>query len=107
LKITGRTAAWNGPSQVITDLTSGQSYTVRVWVRSATGTPTAKATLQLTTGSTTYISLASGAINSSGWTQLTGTATVSWSGALTSARFYIETSSGTDAFHIDDVQLYH
>jgi hypothetical protein len=107
LKIGNRTAAWNGPSQVISGLTSGQSYTVRVWVRSQTGTPTAKATLQLTAGSTTYVSLASAAVNSSGWTLLSGTATVSWSGTLTSAKFYVETSSGTDNFYIDDAQLYH
>ncbi len=109
LKVTGRTAAWNGIGQNIpvADFTSGQNYTVQVWVRTQTGTPTAKATLRLTAGSTTYISLASAQVNSSGWTLLTGTARVSWTGTLTGAFFYVETAAGTDNFYIDDAALFH
>ncbi len=109
VKITGRTAAWNGIGQnvaVSNFPTSGQNITVSVWVRSQTGTPTARATLRLTAGSTTYVTLASGAINSSGWTQLTGTVPVSWSGTLTGVLFYVETAAGTDNLYIDDAQLY-
>src|SRR6476659_105029 len=72
----GRTASWNGPSQSVTSvLTNGNSYTASVWVRTQTGTPTAKITLQVTAnGTTSFIGLAQAAVNSSGWTQLTGTA---------------------------------
>ena len=46
LSITGRTAAWNGPSQDVTSkLTNGKSYTTSVWVRAQSGTPSAKATI--------------------------------------------------------------
>ena len=71
VKITGRTASWNGIGQNVaaSNFTNGQNYTVSVWVRSQIGTPTAKATLRLTASTTTYITLASAAINSTGWTQ--------------------------------------
>lgn len=107
LLMTGRTASWNGPSQDMTSkVTNGKSYTTSVWVRTQSGTPTSKVTLAVTAnGSTSYITLASGAVNSSGWTLLSGTTTVSWSGTLSSARFYVETTAGTDNFYIDDASF--
>ena len=104
---TGRTASWNGPSQSVTSvLTNGGSYTASVWMRTQSGTPTGKITLQVTAnGTTNYIALAQGAVNASGWTQLTGTATVSWTGTLSSATLYVETAAGTDNFYIDDASL--
>lgn len=104
---TGRTAAWNGPAQTVTSaMTNNTSYTASVWVRSQSGTPTGRITLALTAGGTTsYVNLAQGNVNSSGWTQLTGTTTVSWSGTLSSATFYVETAAGTDNLYIDDASL--
>jgi lysophospholipase L1-like esterase len=107
LLLTGRTASWNGPSQNLTSrLTNGKSYTTNVWMRTQSGTPTGKITLRVTAnGTTNFIALAQGAVNSSGWTLLTGTTTVSWSGTLSSATFYAETSSGTDGFFVDDASM--
>ena len=104
---TGRTASWHGPSQDLTSkLASGRSYTTSVWMRTQSGAPTGRVTLALTAnGTTSYLSLAQGAVNSTGWTLLTGTATVSWSGTLSAARFYVETASGTDNFFIDDTSM--
>jgi hypothetical protein len=104
---TGRTAAWNGPAQTVTSaLTNNASYTASVWVRSQSGTPTGRVTLQVTAGGTTsYVNLAQGTVSSSGWTQLTGTTNVSWSGTLSSATFYVETAAGTDGLYIDDASL--
>ena len=96
VKITGRTSAWNG---------IGQNVTVSVWVRSQSGTPTGRATLRLTASTTTYVTLASATINSTGWTQLTGTVPVSWSGTLTGMLFYVETAAGTDNIYIDNASL--
>jgi hypothetical protein len=110
VKITGRTSAWNGIGQnvaVSNFPTSGQNWTVSVWVRSQTGTPTGVATVRLTASTTTYVNLASAAINSTGWTQLTGTVPVSWSGTLTGVLFYVETAAGTDNIYIDDASLHH
>jgi hypothetical protein len=107
LSYTGRTASWNGPSQNVTSsLTNNTSYTTTVWMRTQSGNPTGKVTLALTAGgNTNYIQLAQGGVNSSGWTQLTGTTTVSWSGSLSSATFYVETTGGTDNFFVDDVSF--
>jgi len=77
-----------------------------VWVRSQTGTPTAVATVRLTASTTTYVNLASAAINSSGWTLSTGTVPVSWSATLTGVLFYVETAAGTDNIYIDDASLH-
>ena len=103
----GRTASWNGPSQDLTSkLTNGKSYTTNVWMRMQTGAPTGKVTLQVTAnGTTNFITLAQGAVNSSGFTLLSGTTTVSWSGTLSSARFYVETLTGTDSFFVDDASM--
>ena len=108
LGITGRTASWNGPSQNVTaQLVSGRSYTTSVWVRAQSGNPSAKVTLALTAnGTTSYVQLTPAAtLTTSGWTQLTGTASVSWSGTLTGATFYVETAAGTDGLLIDDASL--
>ncbi|MCF4121331.1 carbohydrate binding domain-containing protein [Antribacter sp. KLBMP9083] len=107
LSRTGRTSAWNGPAQTVTSvLTNNNSYTASVWVRSESGTPTGRVTLQVTAGGTTnYVNLAQGTVNSSGWTQLTGTTNVSWTGTLSSATFYVESAAGTDSLFIDDASL--
>jgi hypothetical protein len=107
LLMTGRTASWNGPSQDLTSkVTNGKTYTTNVWVRTQTGTPTDKVTLAVTAnGTTSFITLAQGTVNSSGWTLLSGTATVSWTGALTQARFYVETAAGTDNLFVDDASI--
>jgi len=107
LQRTGRTAAWNGPSQSLTSrLTNGKSYTTNVWMRTQSGAPTGKVTLMLTAnGTTSFVTLAQGAVSSSAWTLLTGTTTVSWSGTLSSATFYVETTSGTDSFFVDDASM--
>jgi Glycosyl hydrolase family 62/Carbohydrate binding domain len=103
----GRTASWNGPAQSVTSVVAnGASFTTSMWVRTQTGTPTAKVTLQVTAnGTTNYLTLAQATVNASGWTQLTGTTTVSWSGTLSSATLYVETLAGTDSFYIDDASF--
>jgi arabinoxylan arabinofuranohydrolase len=108
LLVTGRTASWNGPGQDLTGrLISGRTYTTNVWVRAQTGTPSVKVTLAATAGgATNYVQLTPAtAVNAGGWTLLSGTATVSWTGALSNATLYVETTSGTDSFYIDDVSI--
>ncbi|GAT70450.1 glycoside hydrolase [Planomonospora sphaerica] len=104
----GRTSAWQGPHQDVTArLTNGRSYTTDVWVRSQSGTPGAKATLALTAnGTTSYLQLTPAqTVGTGGWTRLTGTATVSWTGTLTNASFYVETTAGTDGLYVDDASF--
>jgi hypothetical protein len=108
LAITGRTASWNGIAQDVTSrLTNGKTYTTNAWIRTQSGTPAARATLAVAAGgSTSYVSLTPATtVNSGGWTLLSGTAAVSWSGSLTSATLYVETDAGTDGYYLDDVSL--
>ena len=57
-------------------------------------------------GTTTYVQLTpSATVSSGGWTELSGTATVAWSGALTSATLYVETAAGTDGLYLDDASF--
>jgi arabinoxylan arabinofuranohydrolase len=88
-------------------LTNGKSYATSVWVRTQSGTPSAKVTLAVTAnGSTSYVGLTPAvAVNSGGWTLLSGTATVSWSGTLSNAVLYVETAAGTDGLLIDDASF--
>lgn len=85
-------------------VTNGRTFTTNVWCRSQSGTPSAKVTLAVTAnGATSYIQLTPPTtVGPSSWTLLSGTAPVSWSGALSSALLYVETTSGTDSFYVDD-----
>lgn len=107
LRYIDRTASWNGPAQDVTAaLSNGATYSTSVWMRTETGTPQGKVTLSVTAGGTTdYVALAQGSVNPDGWTELTGEATVSWTGTLESATLYVETASGSDDFRIDDMQV--
>ncbi len=108
LLATGRTASWNGPGQAVTSrLTNGRSYTTSVWARTQSGTATLKTTLAVTAnGTTSYVRLTpDGQVTANGWALLSGTATVSWAGTLTTATLYVESTSGTAPFLIDDVSL--
>ena len=108
LLLTGRTASWNGISQNVTStLTNGKSYATSMWVRTQSGTPSAKVTLALTAnGSTSFIGLTPAvAVNPTNWTLISGTATVSWSGTLSNAVLYVETAAGTDSFYLDDASF--
>ncbi|MGW4946179.1 carbohydrate binding domain-containing protein [Actinoplanes sp. NPDC004185] len=104
----GRTAAWNGPGQAVASkLSNGRSYTTAVWARAQSGTATVKTTLAVTAnGTTSYLRLTpDAAINANGWTLLTGTTAVSWAGTLSAATLYVETTSGTTPFLVDDASL--
>jgi hypothetical protein len=53
-----------------------------------------------------YVQLTPAAtVNAGGWTQLTGTATVSFSGTLTGATLYVGTAAGTDGLYLDDASM--
>jgi len=108
LLASGRTASWNGPGQAVTSrLSNGRSYTTSVWARAQSGTATLKTTLAVTAnGATSYLRLTPDAsISANGWTLLSGTATVSWTGTLAAATLYVESTSGTTPFLIDDASL--
>ena len=103
----GRSAAWGGPAQDITSvLTSrGQgNYNVNAWVKLASGSDNVKITTKLTYGGSDHY-LSTTVSGSTSWVQISGTQNLTWSGTLTSAYFYVETTSSTANLYVDDCSL--
>ncbi|WP_224360524.1 protein kinase domain-containing protein [Hyalangium versicolor] len=109
LHVTQRDGPWAGPQQdVRARLLNGATYQSEVWVRLASGATEAMATLELVTDTRTdYVTLTLQVpVDASHWAQLSGTALVSWTGTLRSARWYVETESGTQDFYLDDARFF-
>ena len=105
---TNRSASWNGPYQSIKDalVANGQGdYTISARLRLSNGSGTGKVTIKLVDGSGTNHEFVSGSINSSGWTLITGTVSLSWTGTLSDAGFYTETPGSTIDYYSDDCVL--
>jgi hypothetical protein len=107
LRVQGRRATWAGPQQQVgAKLINGSIYYAEAWVRMTSGSASAKISLRLDGDSTTYINMTPvAAVNSKGWTKVSGLATVSWTGTLSSATWYVETTRGTGSFYIDNCTL--
>jgi glucuronoarabinoxylan endo-1,4-beta-xylanase len=107
--VTHRTASYNGIAQSMAGLLqSGQTYNVSAWLMLDGGTnQTMQLTMQKTDGGTTsYAMIASGTVNSTNWTQLSGTYTYNPTGAVSALTFYAEVpSSSTNSYYIDDVEF--
>ena len=111
LLTTGRTAGYNGPSLNLTSqMVPNATYQVTAWVRLATGTPATQVKLSMqrtAAGSTSYDSVASSTatgVNDAGWTQITGTYSFA-DAAPSSLVLYIESSSATASYYVDDVTV--
>ncbi len=104
----GRSAGWAGPMQDITSVlaANGQGdYSVSAWIKMATGSATGSITIRLISDAGTTYTLVQGPV-STDWSQVSGIATLGWSGTLTTAQLYLETTSGeTTDFHADDCLL--
>jgi glucuronoarabinoxylan endo-1,4-beta-xylanase len=107
--VTNRTATYMGIAQSFAGvLQSGQVYNVSAWVRLISGPgQTVYLTFQKTDDSgTTYSQAASGTANASGWTQISGQYTLTYTGSLSVLTLYAELpNSATDAYYIDDLSV--
>jgi endo-1,4-beta-xylanase len=104
--ITGRTAAWNGPSLNILNIAQlGVQYTFSVWVRMASSTtPMGLSVERRLNGTASYDNVIRNvSVNNGGWTQLTGTYTLATT--VDFLAVYVESVSGTDSFYIDDFSM--
>ncbi|QUH31636.1 carbohydrate binding domain-containing protein [Vallitalea guaymasensis] len=104
----GRTAAWNGPSQdILSSLNaSGQgSYDIGAFVQLSSGSDIGNAVIQTIDSSGTHYFFVSGLVNNTSYTNLSGIVNVTWTGTLTSAKFYICTDTSTADIYIDDCTL--
>ena len=110
IRSTGRTAEWQGPAKGV-QVASGQSYTSSAWARLASGTSTTaqiKLKLSYTDGTSESVPLASGAVSTGGWTQLTtsGAVPLDFHGkALSKAEWWVSTAAGTGDLLVDDASL--
>ncbi len=108
LAATSRTEYNGGPAQQLAgDFASDQSYEFSAWARMASGTAQARFVLYILNDSyiETWFVTPGVTVGSTGWTQVTGEMTPSWTGTLQLAFFKISTESGTTALYVDDVQV--
>jgi endo-1,4-beta-xylanase len=110
LSITGRTAAWNGPSlSLLGTMVEGTQYTLSVWVQLAAGETSTAMRLSMErqlSGVASYDTIVNSVTASAGsWVQLTGTYTLATT--VDVLKVYVETVSGTPSFYIDDFSMTH
>ena len=109
LLTSGRTAGFNGPSlNVMPLLSPGTPYTVTAFVRLAAGeAPTqVKMTVQRTpTGGSSAFDSVTGFVDvtDGAWTMLQGS--YAFSGSVSTLRLYIESTSATASYHVDDFKV--
>ncbi|HYC87245.1 MAG TPA: cellulase family glycosylhydrolase [Chryseosolibacter sp.] len=97
VRVSGRAASWAGPNQNIrTALASSGpgTYNLAAWMKKESGSGTGRVTVMIRYGGNSYYHSASGAFSSSGWTQISGSVNLNWTGTLEDAAFYLETASG-------------
>ncbi len=108
VKVSGRSAAWNGLNTTLgSDFKAGGTYSFSAAVMQPTDSAQEmKLQLQYTdaSGETAYDNIAKADANSREWTKLENTAYTIPEGA-TDLVFYIESTEGTFAFYVDDVQF--
>lgn len=108
--VSGRTAAWHGPTITPSALVPGMVYNLSVWMRLAPGAaPTdGKLTIKLAdeaSGDDPYIQVVQKSVAANGWTELSGAYLHAPVGEISEFFAYVETTSGTDAFYLDDFQV--
>ncbi|ACB74389.1 Endo-1,4-beta-xylanase [Opitutus terrae PB90-1] len=108
LRVTGRTASWQGPTiNVLGKLSKGSRYAIGVRVKLLAGEPASNVRVSLqadNNGSTSFLTVIGNTpVTDAGWVDL---ATVYNFGAdATQLQLYVETDTGTASFYIDDFIL--
>lgn len=110
LKASGRTSTSAGPKQDVTSVLAANGigeYDLGAWIRLASGTDNrGRATLKVVhDGGTSYFSIPGVPVNSTSWTKSSGTVSVTWTGSLKSALFYVQTASSKANMFVDDCTL--
>ena len=108
LLTTGRQAAFDGPAYDVTNVMfNGSRYFVSVWAKLAPGQPDSqlRVSLQRNAGSFTSFHTVVGntTVTANAWVRLQATYDVAL--ANTSLTMYVESSSGTASFYIDDFSI--
>lgn len=108
LSVTARGGNWAGPEQNILSILEdhGQGdYYGSAFIKIKTGEMNARVTIKLRIGGIwTYHILGQKVANSTSWTEVEGTKSLTWTGTLQQAWIYVEGSTSGD-FWMDDVWL--
>jgi hypothetical protein len=108
-KITNRTASWNFAAQDVKSalLSAGQgTYTLKGWIKLSSGTDTAGPAIKIVDSAGTHYS-GTHAINvpNTNWTETSWTGSVTWTGELISATFYLAPNTLTVDIYVDDCSV--
>ncbi len=106
LAVTSRVSNTAGPTQEVTDdIVNGASYEVSAWIRTASGTDSARLSIAVTTDSLGSWALSDHFAIGPAWTYVSDTLTPTWTGKKNSATFRIDTASSTASLVVDSVTL--
>ncbi|OCT15412.1 hypothetical protein A8709_15135 [Paenibacillus pectinilyticus] len=82
------------------------TYNISAWVRSSSGIKTdARVTISLNYGGAWHEATITGTINDTGWTLMTGTVNLAWTGTLDDAIFLVRQNNDTTSYVVDDCIL--
>ncbi len=109
--VSGRTSVWYSATRDITSIlnTYGQGgYSLTAMAMLSSGSDAgASPTIRITDGEGQhYISFPTSPLNSTNWTLIGGGANITWSGTLTEAILYENTTSSLSNLYLDDFSLY-
>jgi GH35 family endo-1,4-beta-xylanase len=103
-----RAQAYDGLAQSITDqVTQGQAYQASAWVRltNASSAPVSMTVRVTDQDGNSYIGVGTATANDTGWTELTGVFTATWSGTLEDLTVYVEGPPVGVDYLLDDVSI--
>jgi hypothetical protein len=107
-RIYSRTAATSSLSQdlPVTALRKGSTYDIKGWAKFGTAAGTLKVGVVVTDSTGTTTKFTSSVLSVLGlWVDVSGSVTPTWNGTLTSARFTIESATGTGEIRGDDLSI--
>jgi glucuronoarabinoxylan endo-1,4-beta-xylanase len=107
----GRTDTWQGIQQDVRDaMVDGETYMVSGWVRISADSGTVKISVQKTDGSNngypTYVNVATGTANNTGWISLSNSYTLDVNGTLSELLVYVEGPNAGVDIYVDDVNVF-
>lgn len=108
LLMAGRRQEWNAPMMPVKGLQDNKLYRFSIFVRLYDGEPSTNVRLTMkrtTSGQTTFLSLGSGAANSAGWVEVTGTFTAGNISESESVSVYLEAEHPTVSYFIDTLTV--
>ena len=109
MKISGRTATWNGAttSSLSSKVQNNQKYYYSAWIYIDSDTPAqTKLSAEITDGAgTSYPAVASKTPVGKEWVFYDGVFTCSYSDVLSSLKFYIESNDISYDIYVDDIQI--